>query len=139
MAKDTIMLSPELMGVRREALATEAIQAGNLLEVSGGNVALQSLAASTAPVSMIFAVENVSVAGDHDYTYANAENVHYRTAQKGALVNVRAVAATYNAGDYLETALSGELQAQTTGLAVAQVPHFGGEVVTTGLLMVHIV
>ena len=131
MANDTVILSPEFAGDcgRREALATvTSIQTGAFVAYASGGfvIAVAALAAN------MIATENVAAAEDLDYTYAIGENVFAAALPGGTLVNVKAAAATYVAGDEVEIGSAGNVVAQTAGVTVGVVPSFAGKTVGAG-------
>jgi hypothetical protein len=135
MANDTIVLSPELPGVKREALADAAITPGHLVEITATGVAVQSGAAATGGVLKAFATENISIAGGVADAYAVGENCFFHLVQSGCVVNARVADGTYAVGDLLEATGNGTLRAVTTGDAVAVV-ETGATTTGTALLSV---
>jgi len=128
MSGDTVVLSPEFNGCgRREAAAVgSAILTGAFVEYTTGGVKV----ATAAKAASMLAVENIATAQDITYSYAVGENVFCQAVPRGALVNAKAVDATYAAGAQLEIGAGGELTALASGVAVAVVPSFGGAVIT---------
>ena len=132
MSKCTVILSPEFAGNtgRREALAVgSVIPTGAFVQYAAGGFTLST----AAGIAQMITTENIAVAGDLDFVYAIGENVFAAALPNGALVNAKAVAATYAAGALLEIGAGGKLTAQAgSGIAVAVVPSFGGAVVSAG-------
>lgn len=142
MARDTLVLTPNAQCTRLEALADEAIQAGNFVDYTPTGFALTD---GTTPITaelssaIMLVTENISIAGDKDSLYAIGENVFAVAPASGTLVNARAVDGVYTGGQGLELGLVGELRASTTGNVVAVVPSFGGATIAGDLLLVQIV
>ena len=132
MAKDSVVLSPEYVNVGRgEAAVTGGpILVGQLLSISGGLVSPAT--AVVAAVPRMVSVENIAVASELDYSYSDTENCFFQYLPSGVRVNLKADAATYNAGDELEVGASGLLAAKSAGITVAVVPPDGGEVISAG-------
>lgn len=142
MAKDAVVLSPEYNNVgRREAKSIGgSIQTGTVCKYVAGGVANAEAADNVAPLLALVAVQNQATHEDLIYAYAENENVFLQSLPRGCLCNLKAAAATYNAGDVLEVGAGGVVQAITTGQPFAIVPSFGGEVIQTGnSLMVELI
>ena len=132
MARDTVILSPEYVSCGKgEALASVgAIPVGTFIAINGADVTRAVAAVAVTP--RMVATENVANASGLDYSYAIAENCHFRYLPSGVRVNMKADAATYTAGQELEVGVSGLLAAQAAGVTVAVVPPDGGEIVAAG-------
>lgn len=131
MSNDTVILSPEFAGDtgRREALATvTTIQTGAFVKFAAGGFVI----AVAADAANMIATENIAAAEDLDYVYAIGENVFAAALPGGTLVNVKAIAATYAAGDEVEIGINGNVVAQSAGVTVGVVPSFAGKTVGAG-------
>lgn len=131
MAKDCVILSPGYADVgKREGKATTEIKVGTFIKYVAAGFAQATAAAALKPI--LVAVENVGDAGGLDGVYPVGGNVNARSVPPGVLINMKADPGTYNPSTELEISATGLLKALDTGVAVAVVPSFGGEVITDG-------
>ena len=131
MANDTVILSPCYNDtVRIEAPADAALETGVFAEFTATGVDAATVAVAS---QRLITVENIATAQGLDYTYSIGENCFLAAPPSGCLVNMKAIDATYAAGDVLEIGAGGHLAALSAGVAVAVVPSFGGATITAGL------
>ncbi len=116
MAVKTITLKGNALVIRKEAIATEVISPGHLIEIIATGAALP---ASATPVHQrAFAVENEVVGDGIGDDYAANDTLLYGVFPRGAEVYALVDAAVTIYG-LLEATTTGELSPITTGEAVA--------------------
>ena len=118
MAVKKIILLGEDLCIRKEAIASEIVKPGHMVELLAGEVAL--IAAVTAGLAHqhLFVIENEVVGQDIDEAYADNDTILLVIPPRGAVLNVL-VDATTAVGGLLEATVTGPLSPITTGVAVA--------------------
>jgi hypothetical protein len=132
MTASAVFVSPELPGIRGEALAGAAgILPGHLLIQSGVDVIVNATA-EDVPVRAMFADINIGDAGTIATAYVDNENVHYGDAQKGSLVTAR-FAGGITLAHGAEVASAGDGTLKAPAVAGVGVLGYVQEVVTAGV------
>lgn len=106
--------------VRKEAVASEAITPGHLIEFGGSNDVQKQSSAAEADAAKTWALENDLVGDDLDDDYASGDTVQYAVFDPGSeLQALLAHGENVSEGDALEADGNGALQAHSSGRVLA--------------------